>query len=142
MIRLTAGKIAVDPMFDPDEAFEGGIIVIPDHLKGKVDQGIVRYIGPDVVHDIRIGDHVLFSAYSGTTIRVEGEGLLIILHSDFITCVLESPDTEVPGLYFYDGEQYWPATREMATKFIADAVGPTGEARSKEVPVANLKRGI
>lgn len=140
MIRLTSGKIAVDPLFDP-EVTSGGII-IPDIAKDKVDQGIVRYIGSDVA-DINIGDHVLFSAYSGTTVRLEGEGLLIILHSDFVTCIIEQVDSEVPGLYFKDGlGEYWPATREMATQFIAWSMEPVGECRTKEVPVANLKRGI
>ena len=120
MIGLTRGKVAVEPMFDPDES-PGGII-IPDMAKERCDQGIIKYVG-EGVDEYKIGDHVLFSGYTGTTVRLEDEGILIIFHSDFIVCRIDSPDTDVPGLYFRDNTgEYWTATREMATKFIADSV--------------------
>lgn len=119
MIRLTGAKIAVDPIQDPD--MTAGGIIIPDIAKDRADQGIVKYIGPDCTM-IEIGDYVLFSGYTGTTVRLEGEGLLIILHEDFVTCKIEPPDTEVPGLYFKDREGiYWQATYEMAMTFIQKA---------------------
>ena len=141
MIRIPRGKIGVDPMFDPDTS-PGGII-IPDVAKDKCDQGIVRYVGEDV-RDIKVGDHVLFSAYTGTTVRIDGEGLFIILYAEFVTCVIESPDTEIPGLFFVDREgQYWPAPREMATTFIADAVSQQQylAARTRNTKPDDIKRG-
>ena len=143
MIRLTAGKIAVDPMLDPDTS-PGGII-IPDMAKSKCDQGIVRYIGDDVT-DIEVGDHVLFSAYSGTTVRMDGEGVIIILRAEFVVGVIHPiMNTEIPGLYFMDrGGEYWPATREMATRFIADAVNYEKSIKSINVKSSpsTLGRGI
>lgn len=143
MIRIPHSKIAVDPMPDPDVS-PGGII-IPDEAKDKCDQGIVRYIGEDV-HDIRVGDHVLFSAYSGTVVKLEGEGILIILHAEFVTCIIQSADTDIPGLYFRDTDgTYWNATREMATRFIADAVAQEDylSARTKNTKPKReeIKRG-
>ncbi len=175
MIGLTSGKIAVDPMLDPE--LSAGGIIIPDIAKDKCDQGIVRYVADDVT-EIAVGDHVLFSAYTGTTVRLEGEGLLIILHQDFVTCKVEDLDTEVPGLYFKGKTdwndvrnklrdiisdmvapgtnngftesdlgtiidmcqpEYWPATREMATRFIADAVG---EHKKVKARMLNKKEAV
>lgn len=121
MIRLTTTKIAVDPILDSD--ITAGGIIIPDIAKDRADQGIVKYIGPECKH-VEIGDYVLFSGYTGTTVRLEGEGLLIILHEEFVTCKIEPPDTEIPGVYFRDRMGiYFPATYEMAIGLISKAFG-------------------
>ena len=135
MISIYGDKIAVVPMFDADET-PGGII-IPDQSKERCDQGIVKYMGPDVdTENCKIGDHVVFSGYTGTLLKVEGEGLLIVLPYEFIVAILHRVDCSVPGLFFQsnDGE-YFPATYEMAMNIIAQGISESPEYKKIEVRV-------
>ena len=120
MLLLQGNKVAVVPLFDPDNY---GHIIIPDAAKERCDQGIVKYHGPDCER-VKIGDHVIFSGYTGSTIEIEGESsLLIFLPEDACEAVLEEPNTDVPGLYFkaLDGT-YFTATYEQAMTLIARAL--------------------
>lgn len=120
MLRLSKNKVAVAARFDPPVS-PGGII-IPEMAMDRCDQGIVKYIGPDVT-EVKVGDYVLFSAYDGATLRMPGnEGILIILVEESITCAVEGMNTEIPGLYFkgVDGD-YFPANWEMAAQLVQDA---------------------
>lgn len=99
MIELVKRKIAVKPILDPDKS-QGGIW-IPDIAKERTDQGIVKYVGPNC-KDVQVGDYILFSAYTGTTVQFEqdGDGVLIIFDERFAVCKLHNPDTNINGLYF------------------------------------------
>lgn len=128
MILIPREKVAVIPMENPDKI---GSIYIPDMAQGRTQQGIVKYVGAEVV-DIHVGDHVMYSPYSGTLIHLEGEGKLIIVHHDFITARLpDQISTDIPGLFFKgrDGTFYM-ANYELAMEFITRAVGETDWARS------------
>lgn len=143
MLGLTSLKIFVDPIFFKRETEERNVLTkkeleflaeigqepmkgtpslkIPEDAIKKCNQGIVRYIGREVEEkfDIRIGDYVLFSGYTGTTVRLDGEGLLILMSAEFVTCKILPPETDVPGLFFQDNEgQFWTATHEMAIDMI------------------------
>lgn len=97
MIRVSGNKVVVQLIADPDKS-PGGIW-IPEQAKDRSDQGIVKYIGPEV-KDIKIGDYVLFSGYTGTLVILEGEGRLIIMPEYFVICkIVENPVTIVPGLF-------------------------------------------
>ena len=118
MIRVIENKIAIDPMFSPGFS-PSGLLIIPEEAKDRCTQGIVKYIGPDV-REYKVGDYVLFPGYSGTLMRLEGEGLLILMREEFITCRIDPVDTDIPGLYFIDREgNYWPASYEQSTTLIA-----------------------
>lgn len=76
---------------EEEERTAGGII-IPDTAKEKPQQGKVVAVGkgrilekgevvPLVVKD---GDRVLFSKYSGTEVKVDGEELLIMREDDIL----------------------------------------------------------
>lgn len=119
MLTMPPNKVAIEPIFDPDMI---GSLYVPDQAKERCDQGIVKYIGGDCQY-IKVGDHVLFSGYSGTLIKLEDEGLLIILPEEFIAAVVHDEPKPVDGLYFRskDGE-YFPATHEQATFLIARAM--------------------
>ncbi|KKK92651.1 hypothetical protein LCGC14_2700810 [marine sediment metagenome] len=136
---LPRGKIAVTPLFDPDTT-PSGRIIIPDQAKERCDQGIVKYIGKPIITvckdceenlateplDIQIGDHVMFSGYTGTFMRLEGEGLLIILPADYVTAVIETEPTDIPGLFFQDLDgDYYTATYEMAMDLIGRGIKDT-----------------
>ena len=76
------------------EISAGGII-LPDSAQEKPAEGLVIAVGPgkrnkagDLVPvAVEGGDHVLFSPYAGTEVRLQGEDLLIVNESDIIGIV-------------------------------------------------------
>jgi chaperonin GroES len=76
---------------DEEETSKGGII-IPDTAKEKPQEGKVIAVGKGKINDdgklqpldVKKGDRVLFSKYSGTEINIEGEEHLIIREDDVL----------------------------------------------------------
>ena len=70
-------------------------IVIPDNAAEKPDQGEVLAVGPgkrnergDLVSmNVRVGDRVLFGKYSGQTVKVDGDELLVMKEDDLFAVV-------------------------------------------------------
>ncbi|MEY4283743.1 MAG: hypothetical protein RL111_418 [Pseudomonadota bacterium] len=70
-------------------------IVIPDSAGEKPDQGEVVAVGPGkrddagkiIAMDVKVGDRVLFGKYSGQTVKVEGEELLVMREEDIMGVV-------------------------------------------------------
>jgi co-chaperonin GroES (HSP10) len=120
---MPKNKIAVEPLFDPDMT-ASGLLYIPDQAKERCDQGLVKYIGKGCEDEFEIGDHVLFSGYAGTLVRLQGEGLLIILSKRFVTAKIAKQESlDVEGLYFIDRDgEYFPASYEQATALMARAL--------------------
>ena len=121
MIQIPKKKLACIPLFDP---LRYGKLIIPEQARERCDQGIVKYVGEECDF-VGVGDHVLFSGYTGTLLQLQGEGLLIILPEEFVVAIIgydgdEVGATDIPGLYFrgQDGT-YFTATYEMATTLIA-----------------------
>ena len=67
-------------------------IVIPDNAAEKPDQGEVLAVGPGKKNDdgkvtpvdLKIGDRVLFGKYAGTTVKVDGDELLVMREEDIM----------------------------------------------------------
>ena len=67
-------------------------IVIPENAAEKPDQGEVVAVGPGkkddngklIAMDLKPGDRVLFGKYSGQTVKVEGEELLVMREEDIM----------------------------------------------------------
>ena len=156
MIKIPRDKVAVIPIRDPDRV---GLIYIPEQAKSRVDQGVVKYVGPECKF-VKVGDYVTFSGYSGTLLNIAdperpndpGE-TLIILGEDFIYAVLDDlPPVEVPGLYFKDIDgTYFQATMEMALILIAQSLSAadwrqysmgTGNGDAKGINVVPEKTSI
>jgi chaperonin GroES len=65
-------------------------IVIPENVAEKPDQGEVLAVGPGkkddngklIAMDLKVGDRVLFGKYSGQTVKVEGEEILVMREED------------------------------------------------------------
>ena len=80
-----------------EERKSAGGIVIPDTAAEKPDQGEVKAIGKGKIQedgkvrelDVKVGDRVLFGKYSGQTVKVDGEELLVMREED-IMGVIES----------------------------------------------------
>ena len=70
-------------------------IVIPDSAAEKPDQGEVLAVGPGKTNDkgdlkaltVKIGDRVLFGKYSGQTVKVDGDELLVMTVEDLFAVV-------------------------------------------------------
>ena len=70
-------------------------IVIPDSATEKPDQGEVLAVGPgkrndqgvQVALDVKVGDRVLFGKYSGQTVKVAGDELLVMKEDDLYAVV-------------------------------------------------------
>ena len=70
-------------------------IVIPDNAAEKPDQGEVLAVGPGKKNDkgelspmsVKVGDKVLFGKYSGQTVKVDGEELLVMKEEDLFAVV-------------------------------------------------------
>ena len=67
-------------------------IVIPDTAAEKPDQGVVKAIGKGKVMedgkvrplDVKVGDKVLFGKYSGQSVKVHGDELLVMREEDIM----------------------------------------------------------
>lgn len=90
-LRALGADVIVAPVEDSD--FTPGGIIIPEASKKNVDQGIVVWIGPDVL-DLKTGDHVIFNSYSGDKVAVPADGTFIILPEEACLAVYHpsSPD--------------------------------------------------
>ena len=70
-------------------------IVIPDNAAEKPDQGEIVAVGPGKrddngkvnTLDVKVGDRVLFGKYSGQTVKVEGDELLVMREEDIMAIV-------------------------------------------------------
>lgn len=76
---------------EQDQKTSGGII-IPDTAKEKPMQGEIVAVGSGgrddagkiVPLDVKAGDRVLFSKWSGTEVTINGEELLVMKESDIM----------------------------------------------------------
>ncbi len=70
-------------------------IVIPDNAAEKPDQGEILAVGNGKIGDngevralaVKVGDKVLFGKYSGQTVKVEGDELLVMREEDIMAVV-------------------------------------------------------
>lgn len=70
-------------------------IVLPDAATEKPDQGEILAVGPGrrgddgklVALDVKVGDRVLFGKYSGQTVKVDGDELLVMKEDDLFAVV-------------------------------------------------------
>jgi chaperonin GroES len=70
-------------------------IVIPDSAAEKPDQGEVLAVGPGkrgddgklVAPDVKVGDRVLFGKYAGSTVKMDGDEILVMREEDIMGVV-------------------------------------------------------
>ncbi|MEY3709920.1 MAG: co-chaperonin GroES [Pseudomonadota bacterium] len=70
-------------------------IVIPDNAAEKPDQGEVLAVGNGKILedgkvrplDIKVGDKILFGKYSGQTVKVDGDELLVLREDDVMAVI-------------------------------------------------------
>jgi len=79
-----------------EERTTAGGIVIPDSATEKPDQGEVLATGDGKVGDdgktrplaVKAGDKILFGKYAGTTIKVDGDELLVMREDDVMAVIV------------------------------------------------------
>ena len=92
-VRPLADRILVKRV--EEETKTAGGILIPDNAKEKPMEGSVVAVGAGKVltdgkvrpMEVKIGDRVLFSKYSGTEIKIEGTEHLILREDDILGIV-------------------------------------------------------
>lgn len=94
-LRPLNDKIIVKPL-KAEEVTKSGII-IPDSAKEKPQEAEVIAVGPGKVNettgarnpiDLKVGDKVLYSKYSGNEFKLDGEDVLMLDEGD-VLAVLE-----------------------------------------------------
>ena len=92
-LRPLADRVIVKRLENETKTASG--IVIPDNAAEKPDQGEVLAVGPGKMDDdgdrlpmnVKVGDRVLFGKYSGQTVKVDGEELLVMREEDLMGVV-------------------------------------------------------
>ena len=77
-----------------EDVTKGGI-VLPDTAKEKPREGMVLAMGEGKPLDdgkrapfqVQVGDHVLFSSYAGTDIKIDGEEYMILGEDDILAVI-------------------------------------------------------
>lgn len=77
-----------------EEKTKSGIIM-PDTAKEKPQEGEVMAVGPGRVEkgerialDVKAGDHVIYSKYAGTEVKLDGEEYLILKEADILAILV------------------------------------------------------
>ena len=76
-----------------------GGVILPDTAKEKPQEGIILAVGPGretdkgeiIPMDVKVGDRVLYSKYSGSEIKIDGTEYLIIREKDVLAIVDKVP---------------------------------------------------
>lgn len=89
--------MSIRPLYDrvvvkrkEEETVSAGGIVLPGSAKEKPTQGEVIAVGTGKVLDngdvralqVKVGDNVLFGQYSGNTVKIDGEEVVILSESE------------------------------------------------------------
>ena len=79
----------------PHEEMTKGGLVLPDTVKEKPVEGVVVAVGEGKVldngtrqpMDVKVDDKVIYSKYSGTEVKLDGEEFLVISERDVLAVV-------------------------------------------------------
>ena len=83
------GDRVVIKKFEAEEKTKSGI-VLPGQAQEKPQMAEVVAVGPgtkDVDMELKVGDKVIFSKYSGTEIKMDGEEYTVMNQSDILAII-------------------------------------------------------
>lgn len=93
MKLVPLGDRVVLKQIEAEETTKSGII-LPDQAKEKPQQAEVIAVGPggivdgkEVVMQVKAGQKVIYSKYSGTNVKLENEEFIIVKQSDILAVV-------------------------------------------------------
>ena len=109
-----------------EERKSAGGIVIPDTAAEKPDQGEIVAVGKGkkddngklIPLDVKPGDKVLFGKYSGQTVKVKGDELLVMREED-IMGVIEGPEASTRRTQQCQPKKY-VSTKTRASRWSTD----------------------
>lgn len=92
-LRPLSDRVIVKRLENETKTASG--IVIPDTASEKPDQGEVVSVGPGKLDDkgnklpmsVKAGERVLFGKYSGQTVKVDGNELLVMREDDIMAVI-------------------------------------------------------
>ena len=92
-LRPLADRVIVKRLENETKTALG--IIIPDNAAEKPDQGEVLAVGPGKKNDqgvasplnVKAGDRVLFGKYSGQSVKVDGQELLVMKEDDLFAVI-------------------------------------------------------
>ena len=92
-LKPLADRIVVEHVEASEKTNTG--IFLPDTAKEKPQEGMVRAVGTGRVTDdgktlpmnVKVGDRIIYSKYSGSEIKVDGQEYLIISEKDVLAVV-------------------------------------------------------
>ena len=98
MIKPLGERVVIE-VAESDVKTASGI-VLPDTAKEKPQKGTVVAVGAGKLLDngeraameVKVGDGVIFSKYSGSEVKVEGKDYLIVRESDILAVICPSRD--------------------------------------------------
>ena len=93
-IRPLGDRVIVEPV-EKEEVIAGGMLVLPETVKEKPQQGKVLVVGAGrrdeegkrIDMDVAVGQTVLFAKYGGSELKLNGKKLLIMKESDILGIV-------------------------------------------------------
>ena len=91
-IKPLADRVVVKPV-EPQETTKGGIILAAA-AQEKPQTAEVIAVGPGAIVDgkevkmeVKLGDKVILSKYSGTEVKIDGEELVVVRQGDILAIV-------------------------------------------------------
>lgn len=92
-LKPLGDRLVVKPSEQDDQTTSG--IFLPETAKEKPQQGTVEAAGlgsrndsgDRVEMEVKVGDTVLYAKYAGTSIKVDGDDVLILKESDILAIV-------------------------------------------------------
>jgi len=92
-IKPLGDRLLVKQLKAEDKS-KGGII-LPDTAKEKPKEGKIEAVGPGKVLEdgkiqpltVKTGDHILFSSYAGTEVKLDDEDYLIMKEEDVLAII-------------------------------------------------------
>ena len=95
MKLVPLGDKIVLKQLEAEETTKSGI-VLPGQAQEKPQQAEVIAVGPggvvdgkEVKMEVTVGDKVIYSKYSGTEVKLDGEEYIIVKQSDILAIVTE-----------------------------------------------------
>jgi chaperonin GroES len=92
-LKPLGDRLVIKPIEQEEQTTSG--IFLPETAKEKPQQGHVEAAGPGartetgdrIPMEVSVGDTVLYAKYAGTSIRIDGQDVLILKESDVLAIV-------------------------------------------------------
>jgi chaperonin GroES len=92
-LKPLGDRVVVEHVEQSDKSAGG--VFLPDTAKEKPQEGLVRAVGSGrtldngtkLAMDVKVGDRIIYSKYSGSEVKIDGTEYLIISEKDVLAIV-------------------------------------------------------